>query len=246
MYRAVFFDLGGTLFSYRNMGRGGAEALMESARRLGVDAAPKDIGRAYRDANRSVSKRYGQIDYYLHRDLFRDVFAEFAEALAVPFLEEVFDWYAERQREAVLDHLELREDCLETLAALRDRGLYLSIVSNIDDDHLEPLVAQSGLHDYLDHWTSSEQARSCKPHQLFFEVAREKAAVEAHEVLFVGDSPEHDIHGAKNAGMSAVLIEEEGIKPPLQSGRTSAAKPDFIINQLAELVELNELEGLLR
>ena len=239
-YRAVFFDLGGTLFSYRNLGRGGSEALLESARRLGVDAAPGDIGLAYREASKSVTCRYVDIDYYLHRDMFRDVFAAFADALAAPFVEEVFDWYAERQRQAVLEDLELRDDCLQTLGALRDKGLYLSIVSNIDDDHLEPLVAQSGLHQYLDHWTSSEQAGSCKPHQRLFEMARAKAGVPAEAVLFVGDSPEHDIAGAKNAGMTAVLIEEEGIKPPWQSGRANGSKPDFIINQLAEL------EGLLQ
>lgn len=238
MYKAVFFDLGGTLFSYRNMGRGSAPALMESARRLGVDAEPKDIGRAYRDANRSVSRRYAELEYYLHRDLFRDVFVEFADALGVNYSEDVFAWYAEKQREAVLTHLELREDCLDTLAALKRRGLYLSIVSNIDDDHLEPLVAQSGLGSFLDHWTSSEQARSCKPHQRFFEVAREKAGVRPEEVVFVGDSPEHDIHGAKTAGMTAVLIEEDGMVAPLQSGREDTHPPDHVIRALSELARI--------
>ena len=238
MFSAVFFDLGGTLFSYRNMGKGSAPALMESAKRLGVEAAPKDIGLAYRDANRSVSRRYGSLEYYLHRDLFRDVFAEFAAALGVEYREEVFDWYAARQREAVLNYLELRDDCLATLAALREQGLYLSIVSNIDDDHLDPLVAQSGLQDYLDHWTSSEEAQSCKPHERFFEVAREKAGVRAEEVLFVGDSPEHDVHGSKSVGMTAVLIQEEGMVAPLQSGREQIHEPDHVIRSLSELTEI--------
>jgi FMN phosphatase YigB (HAD superfamily) len=100
-----------------------------------------------------------------------------------------------------------------------------------------PLVERSGLDALLDHWTSSEEAQSCKPHPRFFEVALEKARCSADEVLFVGDSPEHDINGAKAVGMRAALIREPDTTPPLQTGRETLT-PDHEIETLSELKDL--------
>jgi FMN phosphatase YigB (HAD superfamily) len=50
------------------------------------------------------------------------------------------------QRRSVIDHLPIRPECHDVLAALKSRGLYLATVSNIDDDYLHPLVEKHGLH----------------------------------------------------------------------------------------------------
>ena len=102
---------------------------------------------------------------------------------------------------------------------------------------LEPLVERERLDRYLDHWTSSEAARSCKPHHRFFHVALEKSGLGAPDVLFVGDSPEHDIVGARAAGMRTALIVEDGVEPPLQTGR-EGAEADHTIRTLAEITTL--------
>ena len=233
----VFFDLGGTLFSYRNMGRGTAPLLVDACQRMGVELDMMTIGKAYARANREISIRYAEKPYYLHSDLFRDTFVEFTDNIGIAFDEAVYGWFRERQHQAVIDNLHLKEDCLETLEYLKNQGLYLSIVSNIDDDMLDPLVAREGLDEYLHHWTSSEAAGSCKPDSRFFEISLEKAGLDAETVLFVGDSPEHDIAGASAVGMGTVLIVEEGIHPPLQSGKETV-DPDHQIEQLSELKNL--------
>ncbi len=53
-------------------------------------------------------------------------------------------------------------------------------------------------------------------------------------MLFVGDSPEHDVQGAYEVGMNTVLIREEGLEPPLQVGRETV-EPDYTITSLAEI-----------
>jgi putative hydrolase of the HAD superfamily len=236
-YRAVFFDLGGTLFSYREVGRWTIGALQGMAEQLGVDAPLGEIGLAYRAASNEANDRYVTQPFYLHRDLFRDTFAGFAERLGKTPTPEFIDWSETALRDALVENMVLRGDCLETLAKLRDEGLYLSIVSNIDDDHLMPMVDRSGLADVLHHWTSSEEARSCKPDPGFFHLALEKANVSPEQVLFVGDSPEHDVLGAKGVGMSAALIVEEGVNPPFQSDRETV-DPDHEIRTLAELLPI--------
>lgn len=236
-YAAVFFDLGGTLFDYRGAGQGSASVIRDSVGRLGVRVERREIGRAYRKASRASVARFAKQPYYLHRDLFRHTFAGFARELGAEPTEEFLRWTEEAQREAVVRHMAPREDCVPTLSALRQRGVYTSIVSNIDDDYLVPLVERWRLHEVLDHWTSSEEARSCKPDPGFFRVALEKAGRRPDEVLFVGDSPEHDVQGASRAGMDTALIAEEGVVPPLQS-QTVEVRPTHTISSLAEIVGL--------
>ena len=209
----------------------------EAARRLDLNLPLREVGLAYRDASHAANARITQRDYYLHSELFEDTFVEFAQRLEREVDDELLEWFKAAQRDALLDNMVLRSDCLDTLAELKSRGLYLSIVSNIDDDYLVPLVERSGLNSLLDHWTSSEEAQSCKPHARFFEVALEKASCSADEVLFVGDSPGHDINGAKSVGMRAVLIREADLTPPLQTGQTTLA-PDHEIETLSELKDL--------
>ncbi|MGE0484598.1 MAG: HAD family hydrolase [Gammaproteobacteria bacterium] len=234
MTRAVFFDLGGTLYSYRNVPRATMALLTEAAERLGVAADRHQLGEAYNGAQQAAAHAYADKSYYLHRDFFQDTLRGFAERLGAAADEAVFDWYLEAHRVAIVDCLVLKEDCLDTLAHLKQRELYLSVVSNIDDDMLAPLIERGGLGEYFHHWTSSESAQSCKPDRRFFEHALELSGHAPADVLFVGDSPEHDIVGAAALGMRTALIVDGGMEPPLQTGR-GAITPDHVIHNLAEL-----------
>lgn len=233
----IFFDLGGTLFSYRNVPRATVPLLLEAVRRLGVTRDAELIKNAYTQAQRDTTLAFADKRYYLHADLFHDTFMRFADLIAAPHDEAVHDWYREAHRAAIVDCLVLKEDCVHTLERLKAEGLYLSVVSNIDDDMLDPLIAREGLERYFDHWTSSEAAQSCKPDLRFFEVARERSGLAARDVLFVGDSPEHDIAGAAAAGMRTALIVDGGMPPPMQSGRDVIAA-DHTIDTLAELLAI--------
>lgn len=238
-FRAVFFDLGGTLFSYKSIRKWSGPVLLEAARSLGLDHEPREIGQAYAKASNRVNRDYVDRPFYMHRDLFRDTFRAFAahfghEAKAD---QAWLDDFEDSMRNSLVDNMVLREDCLATLASLRSRGLITAIVSNIDDDHLIPMVENSGLAEVLDHWTSSEEARSCKPDSGFFRLALEKAGCRADEVLFVGDSREHDIQGARRVGMKSVLISEPGAPALLQTGRVHL-EADYEIEALSELLEI--------
>ena len=230
----VFFDLGGTLFSYRHVARTNILLLIESAERMGSTADPETIKHAYGNASFEVTERYAKKPFYRHRELFHDMFVRFCEVLGADYDAQTQRWYQATQQVAILNCLEIKPDCIETLECLKDRGLYLSIASNIDDDMLEPLVEREGLHRYFDHWTSSEAARSCKPDSKFFDITLEKSGLVAQNVLFVGDSPEHDILGANAAGMRTALIVEEGIEPPLQTG-IDVVDPDHTIHSLSDI-----------
>jgi FMN phosphatase YigB (HAD superfamily) len=171
----VFFDFGGTLFSYAALGSQAFHLLTDAARRLGIEARAAELGPAFARASRAAWAAFAGRPYYLHRDLFQEAFRRWARELGAEPDQTLLDWMHARQRDALLERFALREGCLETLRELRARGLRLSVVSNIDDDYLHPMLERAGLDALLDHWSSSEEARSCKPDPGFFRYACRKA-----------------------------------------------------------------------
>ena len=80
-------------------------------------------------------------------------------------------------------------------------------------------------------------AQACKPHTEFFAYCVRQSGLDPSEVLFVGDSPEHDIVGANEAGMKTVLISDNGNPPPMQTGRASV-EADHEVQSLNELLDI--------
>jgi HAD superfamily hydrolase (TIGR01509 family) len=236
-FQAVFFDFAGTLFSYRSEGFRSLNLIQRAAERLGRPGEPRTLGETHRSALHAAYGVFSSRPFYLHRDLFRDTFRRFAEALGAPATAEDLDWYQEEQRRLVLERFELRSDCLRTLGALRDRGLHLAVVSNIDDDYLDPMIRRCELSDVLHAWTSSEEAASCKPDAGIFHHALHKAGAVPAQVLFVGDSPEHDVAGARPLGMTTALIREPDAETP-GGGFGDAPEAHHVIASLSELVPI--------
>lgn len=235
--KAVFLDFGGTLFSYRDMRRGTFGLVGRCLERLGVEADLRAAARAWGLASQAAFAEFVTRPYYLHRHVFQAAFRRFASELGVEPRPGDLDWCHEEQRRQVLEDFRLKEGCLETIAALRAAGLHVAIVSNIDDDYLLPMLERCGLAPLLDAWTSSEEAGSCKPDPGIYRVALHKAGVEPGDVLFLGDSREQDIAGARALGMRTVLIVEDGAPAP-GAGVGHAAEPHHEIRELGALLPL--------
>jgi len=230
-HRAVFFDFGGTLFSYGGL-RAHFDALLgRIAREHGLETKQDELRRVYRMTMMQTFARFQERPFYLHRDLFAHAHRGFLHELGLePGTDTGNDFY-EAQSELGLARVEVREDARATLETLRDRGLHLSIVSNIDDDQFEPLFAQLELRRWFDCTTTSEEARSCKPDPGIFRMALRKAGEpRPEEVVFVGDSIPHDVAGAAALGMTTVLL---GHTPD-----SASPAPDHVISRLGELLEI--------
>lgn len=236
--RAVFFDFGGTLFSYRAVqGRAFRPLITEALRRMGVDRTVREVGRHYGRASAQAHNALASQDYYLHKDLFQDTLRRFALEIGAEATAEDLEWFHEAQRQLVIENFELREDCRAVLDALGERGMHRAIVSNIDDDMLLPMVERAGLERHLEAWYSSEGTRSCKPHRGIFDHALERAGVGPDESFFVGDSLEADVAGGNALGFTTVWLREpEAVAPG--AGSTPAGEPDHVIENLSELLDL--------
>lgn len=231
---AVLFDFGGTLYDYSTLARAEAEstgALLEWA---GVKLDSGALQQHRRESSRAVFTQYLSQPYYLHRDLFSDSMRAFVEAAGGTVDDELLARYRKIQWEGHARDLELRPGTTETLSRLRERGLHIGMVSNIDDDQLDHMLEFTKLRPYFDAILSSESAKSCKPDREIFRQALESAGCQPDAALFVGDSRSADIAGANDCGLRSVLIwNRTDREVPDEEPR-----PRHVIRQIPELLEL--------
>ena len=119
-------------------------------------------------------------------------------------------------------------EVVEVLTGLLGQGYRLGIVSNWSWN-LRQRVAQAGLEGFFEVVWASAYAGCNKPHPDIFAQALGQMGVTPARALYVGDSYRHDIVGARNAGLAAVLLNREG----------TAEAPDCpVIGSLQELDDL--------
>jgi putative hydrolase of the HAD superfamily len=118
-------------------------------------------------------------------------------------------------RAAMLDSLAFKTfpDVLPALRELRGRGLRLVVVSNWDCS-LPEWLDHAGIGELVDGAVSSAVVGEAKPAPAVFEAGLRLAGCDAAEALFVGDSVENDVLGARAAGLRAVLVQRAGDPPP--------------------------------
>ncbi len=232
--RAVLFDFGGTLYDYATLEAAERESLVELARQFGITVEPGAIQSAHREAMRRVFRGYLPRRFYLHRDLFRDAVVGMLESFGVAPDAASLDRYRAAQWQRHARDFTLREGVLETLAALRQRGIHLGMVSNIDDDQLGHLLEIAAIGSYFHSVLSSEQAQSCKPDRTIFERALERAGCAAGEALFVGDTLAQDIAGANGVGLQSVLLWHRTDRDPPKA----EPRPRHVIRRIPDLLDL--------
>lgn len=226
------FDLGDTLFEPLPR-EYGERNLLEFARQVGIQQSDQSVIECFAQVKREVASAFAERTFYEHREFIATAFKTYCQSLDKDG-SPVADAYANAQRDDVIDHLLPRSDCFSTLAELKRRDYRLGIVSNIDDDWLEPLIERWQLTQRVDGILSSETARSCKPDRTIFQLACEQHACLPSQVVFVGDDEINDIRGAKDAGMTSVLYR------PLRD-RSTVTLADHEIHQLSDVLVLPPL-----
>lgn len=100
-------------------------------------------------------------------------------------------------------------DAEPALAELRERGLRLVVVSNWDCG-LAEVLERIGLLALVDAVVVSAVVGAPKPDRRLFAAALTAAGCAASEAVHVGDSIDHDLAGARAAGIRALLLDRAG------------------------------------
>jgi HAD superfamily hydrolase (TIGR01549 family) len=203
--RAVLFDVDFTLVKPGpDLGPEGYQTL---GRRFGLELDPTRYAEARAAAIEAVER---------HPELDHD------EEVWVLFTERIIRGMggdSERAYECAVEmthawenaaNFELYEDTLPVLAALREHGLKIGLVSNTGRD-LDAFVSHHALD--VDAAVGSGAHGKTKPHPAIFHSALDDLGVRAEQAAMVGDSPDDDIAGARALGMQAFLVDREGRFP---------------------------------
>ena len=231
-FSAVMFDLGDTLFEpldsffiTKNL-----QVVASDAR---VDAKADQLLSSFR-ANRIRIERElseSKSTFYLHREFVQKVLSATFHSFGCSLSSELLNQFCEAQRDAVVENLRPRRDCAKTLKALRHGGYRLGIVSNIDNEWIEPIREKWELDLLVDEILSSEQASSCKPDPSIFLQACRMISVKPQESLFVGDSFSNDVIGSRNVGMQPIWFDTGSVN--LKQSETVQS-----VTELSELVQV--------
>lgn len=107
----------------------------------------------------------------------------------------------------------------------------LGLLSNFDDSRTgREILFDTGVSHLFEAVIISADVGVRKPNPLIFERMLKMLELPPHEILFVGDTPGHDVMGPKRAGMRTAWISAGAA--PLPEGIPA---PDFVIDDLIEL-----------
>ena len=197
----VLFDVGDTLHHLDHAFIAGAVT------RYSHPVAAHDVAVAEYTAKAEVDARFRARHSGRDEDRRFSYFETILDALNVPtpavepIMSEV---YAEDTRQSLWRVM--HADTPRVLAELRRRGFRLAVVSNADGRVSAGLQA-SGLAEHLTAIVDSHVVGVEKPDARIFRIALEGCNAFPAEAIYVGDIYEIDVRGARNAGMTAVLLD---------------------------------------
>lgn len=123
--------------------------------------------------------------------------------------------------------VELYPDALPALERLRTAWPVASLTNGNAD------LERIGLHLHFAHRICARDVGVAKPDARIFLAAAEKLGIAPENILHVGDDPELDVVGAREAGLRTAWINRAGHPWPGALG----AAPDLDVRDLAALVE---------
>jgi HAD superfamily hydrolase (TIGR01509 family) len=205
MLRTVFLDAGGVLV-YPNWTR-----VSEALRSHGVDVPARALADAEPMAKRridvpvTVAATNDATRGWLYFNLILEAAGIARDARTDAALAELHEYH---QRRNLWEYVPAR--VTPALAALRARGLQLTVVSNANGTlcaHMDRL----GLSALVDCVLDSCDIGVEKPDPRLFHIALERSGASADSTIHVGDLYQIDVVGARAAGLRGVLLDEAGL-----------------------------------
>lgn len=197
----IFFDLDHTLWDFDRNSRLAFEALF---RQYEIDLDLVEFLDVYEPINYAYWAKF-RVDEIskleLRRGRLSDSFARFERS----FSNAELDAMAETYIEELPKNNHLFDGAIQTLEDLCP-NYNLHIITNGFHAVQHNKLHKSGLMDYFNSVTTSEEVGLKKPHPVIFKRALEKARARADESLMVGDTFEADILGAEAVGMHTLLF----------------------------------------
>jgi|SRR5579884_4210 len=207
--KGIFFDAGDTLFEVKESV--GAQ-YSRFAKKYGIDVDAAFLNQRFREVFKQspplafpgiegaeLKRREKQWWYNIVRAVFDEMTFPKFDAL----FEELFQFFTGKEGWSLFPETK------SVLVRLHREGYRLGIISNFDS-RIEAVCQSLSIRSYFQTITISSEEGVAKPSTEIFKRALKKAALSPEESAYVGDSPHHDIEGAKEIGMEVFLVDRSG------------------------------------
>jgi HAD superfamily hydrolase (TIGR01549 family) len=141
-------------------------------------------------------------------------------------------------------YVDLDSEAIPLLTNLRSR-YKLGIVSNFAlPECLRTLIHDFGLNTFFDVVVISADIDKRKPDPVIFMNALQSLNIGASEAVFVGDTPKTDVKGARNVGMTSILLDRKHATSDgeallyVQDEDDTNTEPDYIVEHLFSVVDV--------
>ena len=221
MIKAIILDLDNTLMDFMKMKKASCESAMSAM----IDAG---LPVKHKEGMKILFKLY---DKYGIED--KLIFNKFLKKTM-----KKIDWGI--LANGIVAYRKVKEGYLQTyphvhptLIELKKKGIKLAVLSDAPRMRAWIRLAALRLTDFFDIvLTHEDVGKKHKPHKLPFSKALKKLNLKPEQVLMVGDWPERDIKGAKNAGMKTCLAKYGQHLP------RKGIKADYEIDDFKELLKI--------
>ncbi|MCW6005919.1 HAD-IA family hydrolase [Micromonospora sp. CPCC 205371] len=132
----------------------------------------------------------------------------------------------------------LRTDAVDTLRALRQRGLRTALVSDCTHE-LPALMPYLPVASLLDAYAYSVEIGHCKPAAEIYLAACARLGVAPEQCLYVGDGGSQELTGAAELGMTAVRLDAPDLASHLvfNADRQWSGPSVTVLSELIDLVD---------
>jgi putative hydrolase of the HAD superfamily len=131
--------------------------------------------------------------------------------------------------------INIPQETLDVLAALKSLDKKIGLISNAD---VAEIVGWKGspAAPFFDSVVFSCEVGCVKPEPEIYNISMEELNVGPEQCLFVGDGGSRELEGAKNSGITTVMIT--GVISEIWPDRIDGRRPyaDYVIERLSELV----------
>jgi HAD superfamily hydrolase (TIGR01662 family) len=240
LIRAAIFDYGDTLVrrSPAPHEKIGSEANLASYRllsRAGLNLPFEE----FVAIEGSIFRKFAQIEAAEDRDIpdiikYRELVGMFFAARSEAWRRRVAGQANRAFWKVVVRNFVPDESAGRSLRELKSMGLRMAVLSNHHNhrvlvEHLKRL----GLNRYFLRVLSSDQLGVRKPDPRAFARCLSALRVRSEETIFIGDSLEKDVAGAKACGMKTILVEGGSQRRDNPPGLPDVCSADFKVRSLA-------------
>ncbi len=233
-YEAVCFDLDNTLYPYAPCNEAGKQAALAAFREHGYEMDRSTFDEVYaaarREAKREVRGTAASHERFLYFKRALRIHADTHDAEAALAVGEAY-W------DGYIAEMNRCDGVASTLAALRDAGVAVAVVTNLTTHvQLEKLV-RLGVDEHVDRLVTSEEVGREKPSAIPFTAALSALDLRPSEALMVGDNVEADIAGGNAVGMDTALFVADSDPPPAEELH-ARERPTYRLDEFTDVIEV--------